>query len=120
MRRVVPFPHSFKEVLAIHTDNLAKKGGVYLFESSWKKGYSDRGVRKIMAQYSKEAGMAHSVSPHKLRHFLFTWLKKQGIEDAFIQPYSGNENRSSLEIYSRLSIGVAQENYENVIKNFPV
>ncbi|MCX7337995.1 MAG: site-specific integrase, partial [Alphaproteobacteria bacterium] len=54
------------------------------------------------------------------RHFLFTWLKKQGIEDALIQPFSGHESRQSLEIYSKLSIGEAQESYEKVIAKFPV
>ncbi|CAO4847606.1 MAG: Tyrosine recombinase XerC [Holosporales bacterium] len=118
--RIVPFPESFKEVLAIHAQSVLKKGGKYLFESSWKKPYSDRGIRKILAIYSKEAGMKESISPHKLRHFLFTWLKKQGIDDALIQPYSGHESRQSLEIYSKLSIGEAQESYENVIAKFPV
>ena len=118
--RIVPFPVSFKEVLAIHAQSVTQKGGKYLFESSWKKPYTDRGIRKILAIYSKEAGMKHSISPHKFRHFLFTWLKKQGIEDALIQPYSGHESRQSLEIYSKLSIGDAQESYENVIAKFPV
>lgn len=118
--RIVPFPISFRETLAIHADTTRKKGGKYLFESSWKKPYTDRGIRKILAFYTQAAGMEHSISPHKLRHFLFTWLKKQGIEDALIQPYSGHESRQSLEIYSKLSIGDAQEEYDNVIKEFPV
>lgn len=118
--RIVPFPISFKEVLAIHADSIAKKGGKYLFESSWKKPYSDRGIRKILAHYSGQAGITQPISPHKLRHFLFTWLKKQGIEDALIQPYSGHESRQSLEIYSKLSIGDAQNEYENIIRKFPV
>lgn len=118
--RIVPFPESFKEVLAMHAQSITQKGGKYLFESSWKKSYTDRGIRKILAVYSKEAGMKHSISPHKLRHFLFTWLKKQGIEDALIQPFSGHESRQSLEIYSKLSIGDAQESYENVIAKFPI
>ena len=118
--RIVPFPISFKEILALHTQSVMQKGGKYLFESSWKKPYTDRGIRKILAVYAKEAGMKHSISPHKFRHFLFTWLKKQGIEDALIQPYSGHESRQSLEIYSKLSIGDAQSVYENVIGKFPV
>jgi integrase/recombinase XerD len=118
--RIVPFPDDFKEMLAIHAHNTRDKGGKYLFESSRKKPYTDRGIRKILEQYSKEAGMEHSISPHKLRHFLFTWLKKQGVEDALIQPYSGHESRKSLEIYSKLSIGDAQEEYENVIPKFPI
>jgi integrase/recombinase XerD len=87
--RIVPFPEKFKEVLALHVDSITQKGGGYLFESSWKRRYTDRGIRKILATYSKAAGMEQSISPHKLRHFLFTWLKKQGIEDALIFHGSG-------------------------------
>ena len=118
--RIVPFPDAFKEVLAIHVHNMRGKGCQYLFESSWKKQYTDRGIRKILEGYSREAGMEHSISPHKLRHFLFTWLKKQGIDDALIQPYSGHESRKSLEIYSKLSISDAQTEYEEIIGKFPV
>lgn len=65
-------------------------------------------------------GMTHTVSPHQLRHFLFTWLKRKGIDDALIQPYSGHETRQSLEIYSKLSLSDAQQSYEENIKDFPV
>jgi len=118
--RIVPFPDGFKEILAIHAHNTRDKGGEYLFESSWKKPYTDRGIRKILENYSQAAEMEHSISPHKLRHFLFTWLKKQGIDDALIQPYSGHESRKSLEIYSKLSISDAQTEYEEIIGKFPI
>jgi integrase/recombinase XerD len=74
-----------------------------LFESSWKKPYSTRGVRALLARYASVAGLPHNMSPHELRHFLFTWLKTQGIDDALIQPYSGHASRQSLEIHSRLA-----------------
>ncbi len=118
--RIVPFPNDFKEILAMHAHGVQAKGGSHLFESSWKKPYTDRGIRKILAIYTKAAGMEYSISPHTLRHFLFTWLKKQGIDDAMIQPYSGHESRQSLEIYSKLSIGDAQVEYDNVIEKFPI
>ena len=118
--RIVPFPESFRETLAMHTDKKDRIGSVYLFESAFKRSYSDRGIRKIMAKYTKAAGITHPISPHKLRHFLFTWLKKQGVDDALIQPFSGHESRKSLEIYSKLSLADAQENYETLIKKFPV
>jgi integrase/recombinase XerD len=118
--RVVPFPKSFKKTLAMHIESALKKDDTYLFESSWKKQYSDRGIRKILEHYTKEAGIERSISPHKLRHFLFTWMKKQNIDDALIQPYSGHDSRSSLEIYSKLSINDAQKEYDEVIGKFPV
>src|SRR6266446_2033541 len=99
---------------------LREKGASYLLESSWKKRYSDRGVRRMLERYAEAAGLERSVAPHQLRHFLLTWLKKQGIDDALIQPYSGHASRQSLEIYSRLSMSDAQKEYNEVIKRFPV
>jgi integrase/recombinase XerD len=75
---------------------------------------TDRGIRKILSKYSEEAGLVQNLSPHKLRHFLLTWLKKQGIDDALIQPYSGHESRKSLEIYSKLAITDTQQEYNEV------
>ncbi len=118
--RVVPFPPSFKEALALHAVEMRRKGAAYLFESSWKKKYTDRGVRKLLARYAEAAGLECPISPHRLRHFLLTWLKKQGIDDALIQPYSGHASRQSLEIYSRLAIGDAQEEYDRAMGRFPV
>ncbi|HEY9610830.1 tyrosine-type recombinase/integrase [Allocoleopsis sp.] len=118
--RIVPFPVAFKEVLAMHVDRMEQLSATYLFESSWKRKYTDRGIRKILAKYAEAAGLDKSISPHQLRHCLLTWLKKQGIDDALIQPYSGHSSRQSLEIYSRLSIGEAQEVYDQVMGKFPV
>jgi len=118
--RMVPFPNSFKEVLAMHADKMKEKGADYLFESSWNKNYTDRGIRKILSKYAKEAGIKINISPHKLRHFLLTWLKKKGVDDSFIQPYSGHSTRQSLEVYSKLSITEAQEEYDRVINKFPI
>lgn len=118
--RMVPFPIAFKETLAVHVSATEQKGATYLFESSWKRAYSDRGIRKILNSYTTAAGIDRAVSPHKLRHFLFTWLKKQGIEDALIQPYSGHSSRQSLEVYSKLSLATAQKKYDEVMDDFPV
>jgi integrase/recombinase XerD len=118
--RTVPFPTSFKETLALHIQARRRAGGDPLFESTWKKPYSTRGVRAMLARYAAAAGMTRPVSPHQLRHFLFTWLKTQGIDDALIQPYSGHASRQSLEIYSRLALSDAQQAYDQTIGRFPV
>jgi len=118
--RVVPFPDHFKETVAHHIQTMKDKGAAFLFESSWKKPYTDRGIRKMLERYAEEAGLEKSFSPHKMRHFLLSWLKKQGIDDALIQPYSGHASRKSLEVYSRLSLSVAQDEYNLAIKKFPI
>ena len=118
--RYVPFPATFKETLALHISAVRDNGAAFLFESSWKKPYSTRGVRAMLARYAAKAGLAHNMPPHRLRHFLLTWLKTQGIDDALIQPYSGHATRTSLEIYSRLALADAQHTYDSVIDQFPV
>lgn len=65
-------------------EQMRKRGAIYLFESIRKHQYTDRGVRKMLARYATQAGITRSMSPHKWRHFLFTWLKKEGIDDALI------------------------------------
>ncbi len=118
--RMVPFPKSFKEVLAAYIKSCKEKQAIYLFESIRKGPYTDRGIRKILLHYSKQAKMKNAMTPNKLRHFLLTWMKKKGIDDALIQPYSGHDSRKSLEVYSKLSITDAQKKYDEVINNFPI
>lgn len=74
----------------------------------------------MLTRYAQSAGITRSMSPHKWRHFLFTWLKKEGIDDALIQPYSGYATRQSLEIYSRLSLADAQPSYNQAMERFPI
>lgn len=118
--RLVPFPHTFRELLGLHIQQMHQQEAIYLFESVRKHKYSDRGIRRMLERYATAAGITRSLSPHKWRHFLFTWLKAQGIDDALIQPYSGHESRQSLEIYSRLSLGEAQPVYEQAMGTFPI
>lgn len=118
--RIVPFPINFRETLMLYANNEITSGAIYLFESNRKKAFTTRGIRKILANYTEKAQMQQSLSPHKLRHFLFTWLKKQGIDDALIQPYSGHETRQSLEVYSRLSLAESQKAYDEIIDKFPI
>jgi integrase/recombinase XerD len=39
----------------MHSEGKRTSGATYLFESSWKKKYTDRGIRKILAKYSEMA-----------------------------------------------------------------
>lgn len=121
-KRTVFFPNIFKEVLQKHAEQTKNKGGVYLFESSWKKPFTDRGIRKMMSLYSKQAGLENPISPNTLRTFLLSWLKQQGIEDEALQVYSGHENRYALEYYNEnedLGIEEIQSEYELTILKLP-
>ncbi len=49
----------------------------------------------------------------------FLRFVRGSLNDALIQSYSGHASRQSLEIYSRLAIEEAQEEYDRVIGRFP-
>ena len=110
----------FKEVLKGHIQKMELESATYLFESSWHKKYTPRGIQKMFKRYVSEAEISESLTPHKIRHYLFRWLKSQGVDDALIQPYSGHVTRQSLEIYSRLSLNDAQVVYDEKMKKFLV
>jgi integrase/recombinase XerD len=118
--RIVPFPEAFRELLAVHIDKMTQQKATFLFESNRKAPYSERGIRKMFARYSQQAQLENTISPHQLRHFLLLWLKKQGIDDALIQPYSGHASRQSLEVYSKLALQEAQQSYDQFMKDFPI
>ena len=118
--RVVPFPAGFKETLALHIDAQRRAGAVSIFESSWKKPYTDRGVRKILTRYTQAAGIDRPDQPAHASPLPVHLAQDPGIDDALIQPYSGHATRQSLEIYSRMALADAQQRYDDVIGDFPV
>lgn len=121
-KRIVLFPVAFKKDLENHALGIEKVGGTYLFESTWKKPYTDRGIRKILATYSKKAGMENTVSPNTLRTFFLSWLKRQGVDDAMLQLYSGIESRDSLASYEENAppnIEDVQKRYQTAIQKLP-
>lgn len=48
--RQVPYPLSFRELLALHMEGMRKIGAIYLFESARKHKYTDREVLKMLAR----------------------------------------------------------------------
>ena len=118
--RFVPYPEQFGLALAVHAKAMRKDGAEFLFESNRKKPYAERGVRRVFETYSEKAGIKHPISPRRLRHFLLAWMKKQGVEDAGLMTYSGHAGRQSLDIYSKWAKQQAKEEYDDVIKTFPL
>ena len=121
-KRTVFFPSSFKELLEKQVLSIQKRGGVYLFESSWNKPYTDRGIRKIMSIYSKKANIENPLSPNIIRTFLLSWLKEQDIEDDMLLLYSGHESRYALDQYNKnetFGIDEIQLEYESTIQKLP-
>lgn len=118
--RFVPFYSNFKNALSDYIKEIKPTGAEYLFESNWKAPHSAQGVRKILAEYSKLADMKETITPGKLRNFLFVWMKEQKIDDDLIQSYSGNESKESLKLYSKLLAESSKDKYNKTMKEFPI
>jgi integrase/recombinase XerD len=93
--RVVPFPPSFKETLALHAHRLRQLRVRVLVEEALQQ--SRRAPAPAALCHGRRPGAPDLAAPPAA--LLLTWLKKQGIDDALIQPYSGhgvgNRSRSA-------------------------
>ena len=82
---------------------------------------SDYPIKNLMAgrPFCPDQGVTFT-GIRTYRGFSHGCCRWAGLDDAMIQPYSGHASRQSLEIYSRMSLAVAQEEYDQAIKKFPV
>ena len=119
--RIIPFYSDFKQSLSGYIKEIKSKDKKeYLFESNWGKAFSPQGIRSILSNYSKLAQIKQNITPSRLRHFLFLWMKEQNIDDDLIQYYSGNESKEALKLYDKLKNYSNKENHEKLMKGFPI
>ena len=119
--RIIPFYSEFKQSLSGYIKEIKSKDKKeYLFESNWGKAFSPQGIRSILSNYSKLAQIKQNITPSRLRHFLFLWMKEQNIDDDLIQYYSGNESKEALKLYDKLKNYSNKEDHEKLMKEFPI
>jgi integrase len=86
------------------------RGASYLLESSWKKPYSDRGIRRLLERYAEAAGLAPPHLAASSAPLLADLAEETRYRRcALVQPYSGHASRQSLEIYSRLAMPMLRQ-----------
>ena len=64
--------------------------------------------------------MKHKIISHKLKHFLFTQMKKKDIYNTLIQPYSKHKLKKSLELCFKLLIIGDQNKHNELINKFKI
>jgi integrase/recombinase XerC len=74
-----------------------------IFLNKNKKPITDRGVRKVMAQYLRVLSLREHVSPHTLRHSFATHLLNRGADLRSVQELLGHANLSTTQIYTHLT-----------------
>jgi integrase/recombinase XerC len=83
-----------------------------LFINYTNEPISERGVRKIVAKYIKQAGIKKKASCHSLRHTFATAKAQQGISAYRLRDWLGHSSLETTQIYIHLSKQNAQREME--------
>ena len=115
--RIVPIFKPFRNELLLYMDTIPRN--VFLFENRNGEKYSERYIRKIFQEYRKKSGVG-PIRPHSMRHFLLTWLTRQGWRDAEIMLISGHSQKESLKIYQHLALPDVEDKFNDALKEIDV
>jgi site-specific recombinase XerD len=66
---------------------------------------SERGIRKLVVKYRKEAGITKKASCHTLRHTFATYKAEKGVSAYQLQQWLGHADLNTTQIYVH-SIGI--------------
>lgn len=74
-----------------------------LFLNNHGEPIGERGVRKMVAKYIRQAGISKRVSPHGLRHTFATEKARKGVSPYQLQEWLGHARLDTTQIYVHLA-----------------
>jgi site-specific recombinase XerD len=90
--------HALKSYLAVRPESLSER----VFLNYQGEPISERGIRKLVVKYRKEAGIAKKASCHTLRHTFATCKAEKGVSAYQLQQWLGHANLNTTQIYIHL------------------
>jgi len=90
--------HALKSYLAIRPDSISSR----VFLNYQGEPISERGIRKLVVKYRKEAGITKKASCHTLRHTFATYKAEKGVSPFQLQQWLGHANLNTTQIYVHL------------------
>jgi integrase/recombinase XerC len=90
--------HALKSYLALRTESVSKR----VFLNYQGEPISERGIRKLVVKYRKEAGITKKASCHTLRHTFATYKAEKGVSAYQLQQWLGHANLNTTQIYVHL------------------
>jgi len=89
---------ALKNYLAVRPENLSD----VLFFNYKGEPISERGIRKLVVKYRKNAGITKRASCHTLRHTFATYKAEKGVSPFQLQQWLGHANLNTTQIYVHL------------------
>src|SRR5919202_6516035 len=90
--------HALKSYLAVRPESISKR----VFLNYQGEPISERGIRKLVVKYRKEAGITKKASCHTLRHTFATYKAERGVSAYQLQQWLGHANLNTTQIYIHL------------------
>jgi integrase/recombinase XerC len=90
--------HALKSYLAIRPESISTR----VFLNYQGEPISERGIRKLVVKYRKEAGITKKASCHTLRHTFATYKAEKGVSAYQLQQWLGHANLNTTQIYVHL------------------
>src|SRR2546425_5687189 len=89
---------ALKNYLAVRPETLCQ----VLFLNYKGEPISERGIRKLVVKYRKNAGITKRASCHTLRHTFATYKAEKGVSPFQLQQWLGHANLNTTQIYVHL------------------
>src|SRR3989440_10131693 len=90
--------HALKSYLAIRGESFSRR----VFINYQGEPISERGIRKLVVKYRKEAGVIKKGSCHTLTHTFATYKAEKGVSAFQLQQWLGHANLNTTQIYVHL------------------
>jgi integrase/recombinase XerC len=90
--------HALKSYLAVRPESVSKR----VFLNYQGDPISERGIRKLVVKYRKEAGITKKASCHTFRHTFATCKAEKGVPAYQLQQWLGHANLNTTQIYIHL------------------
>ena len=87
-----------KNYLGVRPESLSST----LFLNYKGEPISERGIRKLVVKYRKNAGITKKASCHSLRHTFATYKAEKGVSPFQLQQWLGHANLNTTQIYVHL------------------
>jgi site-specific recombinase XerD len=90
--------HALKSYLSVRPESISSR----VFLNYQGDPISERGIRKLVVKYRKEAGITKKASCHTLRHTFATYKAEKGVSVYQLQQWLGHANLNTTQIYVHL------------------